>query len=400
MKINPEQFHNVQGLSQIIQIFNKAGLDVDKVSGDQKPRRENNILMKSSVILFKSGQKLEMRLNVNGGNIYQWRLNGKVLAIKNYKVLDEAIKEVIAFVKENEPGFKARQAAAKIQRVTVPKLLTASMTLDEQIKTAKDQLVELDAESKIISQQIGTQHCLNAEKQHQLDRLNAQITTENERSKTLEAQLKKTAGTTTRSKAIFESASSPSTDPVTVSSLASFDKSGPQMIKIDIDSDFKEPSEYRGIIQAIESSRDIDKVVLRVNCNGVNIQAAQAIYSALLNAKAVTKAEIVSAVSNSAIVAMSCDIIKLTPFCSMMINNVSSGSSGKLGDMAGYSTFKSDYFAEWYAQLYAGFLTEEELKDIAKGQEFWLKEDQIRERLQNWKPIRERLQADGTLAEA
>lgn len=73
-------------------------------------------------------------------------------------------------------------------------------------------------------------------------------------------------------------------------------------------------------------------------------------------------------------------------------------SGGKLGDMAGYATFKSDYFAEWFRQLYAGFLTEQELKDVAKGQEFWLKENQIRERLKNWKPIRERLQANGTLA--
>lgn len=153
-------------------------------------------------------------------------------------------------------------------------------------------------------------------------------------------------------------------------------------------------------IQAIETARAIDRITLRINSNGGNPQAAQAIYAALLKTPAFTKAQIINAVSTGAIVAMSCDSIELTPFCSMMICNASSGSGGKLGDMAGYATFKSGYFAEWYAQLYAGFLTIDELKDIAKGQDFWLKEDQIRERLQNWKPIRERLQADGTLAAA
>ena len=128
--------------------------------------------------------------------------------------------------------------------------------------------------------------------------------------------------------------------------------------------------------------------------------SAQAFYSALLKTKARTKAVIINAYSSGSIVAMSCDEIELTPFCSMMIHNASSGSGGKLGDMAGYANFKSDYFAEWYAQLYAGFLTEDELKDISKGQDFWLKEAQIRERLKNWQPIRARLQADGSVVEA
>lgn len=189
---------------------------------------------------------------------------------------------------------------------------------------------------------------------------------------------------------------SPSSSPIMVEG----GDGAPLKITIEIDGDFTEPATFRDRIQVIESAKAGEEINIRINSNGGNTHSAQAFYTALLKTKARTKAVIINAYSSGSIVAMSCDEIELTPFCSMMIHNASGGSGGKIGDMAGYATFKSDYFAEWYAQLYAGFLTEEELKDVAKGQDTWLKEAQIRERLQNWKPIRERLQADGSVAEA
>ena len=131
-----------------------------------------------------------------------------------------------------------------------------------------------------------------------------------------------------------------------------------------------------------------DLIEIRTNSIGGNTMAAQAFYAALLKTPARTKAVVINAYSSGSIVAMSCDEIELTPFCSMLIHNASSGVGGKIGDMAGYANFKQGYFAEWYAQLYAGFLTPDELQDVAKGQDIWLKEDQIRKRLKSWVPIR------------
>jgi ATP-dependent protease ClpP protease subunit len=173
----------------------------------------------------------------------------------------------------------------------------------------------------------------------------------------------------------------------------------PLKITIEIDGDFTEPATFRDRIQVIESAKTGEEIILRINSVGGSTMSAQAFYSALLKTKARTKAVLINAYSSGSIVAMACDEVELTPFCSLMIHNASGGTGGKLGDMAGYATFKNDYIAEWFAQLYAGFLTEEELKDVAKGQDFWLKETQIRERLKNWEPIRKRLQADGSVSE-
>jgi ATP-dependent protease ClpP protease subunit len=174
----------------------------------------------------------------------------------------------------------------------------------------------------------------------------------------------------------------------------------PKKISIDIDDDFYGPTSFRAVIRAIEEARAGDTIEIKLNSNGGDTQAAQAIYVALLKTLAKTKAIIINAYSAGSIVAMACDEIEPTPFCTMMIHNASTFSGGKLGDLAGKAAFLNDYFGEWFQQLYAGFLTEEELKDIIKGQDFWLKEPQIRERLKNWKPIRQRLQENGTIKAA
>lgn len=184
--------------------------------------------------------------------------------------------------------------------------------------------------------------------------------------------------------------SRPATNPVRVIIPGTDDIGPPRKIIIEIDENFNEPSSFRGIIQAIESGRAGDEITHNINSNGGDTQSAQAIYVALQKTEARTKAVIINAYSSGSIVAMACDEIETTPFCSMMIHNASSGAGGKLGDMAGYATFKNDYFAEWYGQLYAGFLTDEELKDVAKGQDIWLKESQITARLKNWTPIKQR----------
>jgi len=174
----------------------------------------------------------------------------------------------------------------------------------------------------------------------------------------------------------------------------------PKKISIDIDDDFYGPTAFRPVIRSIEEAREADTIEIKINSNGGDTQAAQAIYVALLKTPAKTKAIIINAYSAGSIVAMACDEIEPTPFCTMMIHNASTFSGGKLGDLAGKAAFLNDYFGEWFQQLYAGFLTEDELKDIIKGQDFWLKEPQIRERLKNWKPIRQRLQEDGMVKAA
>lgn len=169
------------------------------------------------------------------------------------------------------------------------------------------------------------------------------------------------------------------------------DIEGSKQIIIDIDHGFNEPATFRGIVQALENAKQGDEVMLKINSPGGRTDSAQAVYVALLETKARTKAKLINAASSGSIVAMACDEIQTTPFCTMMIHNASAGTSGKVGDMAAASAHYQNHFREWFQELYDGFLTNDEIIDVTKGQEFYLKEREIKARLENWTPIRSRM---------
>lgn len=173
-----------------------------------------------------------------------------------------------------------------------------------------------------------------------------------------------------------------------------FEFGAPQDIIIDIDTEFDSPETFRGIIRAIEQARESDTIILKVNSPGGRTDSAQAVYVALLETRAKTIARVITAYSSGAIVTMACDEIQTTPHCTMMIHNASAGTWGKIGDMKAQTSFLEDHFKKWFGELYSGFLTPEEISDVFKGQDIWLREEEIKQRLPNWKPIRVRRAAE------
>ena len=173
-----------------------------------------------------------------------------------------------------------------------------------------------------------------------------------------------------------------------------FEFGAPQDIIIDIDTEFDSPETFRGIIRAIEQARENDTIILKVNSHGGRTDSAQAVYVALLETRAKTIARVITAYSSGSIVTMACDEIQTTPHCTMMIHNASAGTWGKIGDMKAQTSFLEDHFKKWFGELYSGFLTPEEISDVFKGQDIWLREEEIKHRLPNWKPIRTRRAAE------
>lgn len=161
-------------------------------------------------------------------------------------------------------------------------------------------------------------------------------------------------------------------------------------LTINIDHDFKEPAMFRGQIQCLENAQKGDQVTLKINSFGGRTDAAKAFYVALRETKARTKAKLLTAHSSGAIVAFSCDEIETTPHCEVMIHNGSFGMKGKAGDIQASAEFTQKHFASWYAELFAGFLSPEELQDVMKGQDLYFDEKEINARLAQWTPIRDR----------
>lgn len=189
-----------KGLAKIVKEFEKNALPVAETKGDNKPVRLNGFQTKTALILFESGQKLELKAKLDGG-IFSWKLNTKILAIKNYMQLDTAMKEVIGYVKENEPNYqKQREKQLAKVKVAVPTIRPVNTTVAEQTSAFQTNLEELDGQNEALNSQI-TEISTQADvKQTELDALTAQIAAENERTKTLEGQLENAK------QGIFESA--------------------------------------------------------------------------------------------------------------------------------------------------------------------------------------------------
>lgn len=151
--IDFEKF-NKAGLKPILDKFEKMSLSVAGVEADNKAKRESGFQVKTAIINFESGQKLQIKAKA-GGSIFQVKLNSKVLAIKNVEDLDKAIQEVIDYVKENEKNYqKQREKQLARQKVNVPKIKPANVSVSEQITQFHATIDETAAANESLNQQV------------------------------------------------------------------------------------------------------------------------------------------------------------------------------------------------------------------------------------------------------
>lgn len=146
---------NKKGLKDVVKWLNKQTLPVAEVRGNNVPKRENGFQVKTAEIEFESGQVLVLKAKPDVPAFFQVKLNGKVMAIRDYKQLDNELREIAAYVKENEPKFAKNQeksaARAKI-KVDLPKAVNT--TVAEQTDALKAGLSELQGQSEALANQL------------------------------------------------------------------------------------------------------------------------------------------------------------------------------------------------------------------------------------------------------
>ena len=88
-----------------------------------------------------------------------------------------------------------------------------------------------------------------------------------------------------------------------------------------------------------------------------------------------------SVASAGTIITMECDTIEVAPYAEFMIHNYSHSTSGSGAQVKEYVTFTDNEFKKAVADIYSGFLTEEEMYDISeRDKEIWLNQKQVLER--------------------
>lgn len=195
MKIGFVNF-NERGLKPLADELKKHGQVVADIKASNIPKREDGFQVKSAMLTFESGQKIEIKIKANG-SIFQVRLNGKVIPVKNSEDIGEssnlkkAVKEIAGRLKQNEPAYLKRQARRlKKVKTASPK---ASTSVAKQISEAKEALETLQENGKALDDDLASAKGNVEAKRSELESIRGELQQETQRGETLRAELESLA---------------------------------------------------------------------------------------------------------------------------------------------------------------------------------------------------------------
>lgn len=159
---------------------------------------------------------------------------------------------------------------------------------------------------------------------------------------------------------------------------------------VPIDEDFVEPSYYRGVCKMLYDATEHDIVKFQINSFGGRFDGLVALLQAIESTNAITVAEIIGECHSSAsLLALSCDEVAVGTNANMLCHYARWGFGGKGGDVVKHSLHQKKIADALIERVYADFLTKEEIELIKDGHEHWLTSEEIQERLEVRKKLRE-----------
>jgi len=154
-----------------------------------------------------------------------------------------------------------------------------------------------------------------------------------------------------------------------------------------ISGDIGSPDEYNELAHVLEIAEDYNTVILHINTGGGYIDSAFQIVAAIKRSKAeLVVARIVGTVASAGtIIALSCDELEVEKHTHFMIHNYSTGTQGKGHEVMDYINFNDRTLKETFKEIYKGFLTDDEVKDVLRGKDMWLDSTEVKSRWEAYK---------------
>ncbi|QHZ59876.1 ATP-dependent protease [Alteromonas phage vB_AmeM_PT11-V22] len=155
-------------------------------------------------------------------------------------------------------------------------------------------------------------------------------------------------------------------------------------------------SQFQQLIDVCEEAHQDEVIILNVMCNGGRFDVTTRVYNALMHTEAtVLTINQNSAASGGSILLLAGDQIGYSPFSTTMIHTSTLGKyPDKLPEIKGGVDNHDTALRDFYKQVYTGFLTEEELEDVLKGQPLYVYDDEHHERLERLFEYRKSLQEE------
>lgn len=143
----------------------------------------------------------------------------------------------------------------------------------------------------------------------------------------------------------------------------------------------EEPEMYNQLCHLLNVATEDMTIVLDINTPGGQIDSATKILHSLAKTKAHTKAVITGTVASAGtIIALSCKEMEIAKYTQFMIHNYSTGTQGKGHEVMAYIQFNDKNLKATFQEIYKGFLTDEEMDSVIKGEDMWLNDMEVLER--------------------
>ena len=153
---------------------------------------------------------------------------------------------------------------------------------------------------------------------------------------------------------------------------------------------FEEPNYYNKLCYALMNANEIEHFTLVINSPGGMLDSAFMVSNAILSTQASVTAYLAGTVASAAtIVALSCDEVIASENLAFMIHNYSSGMHGKGHEMKARQIFFDNELNKSFNQYYLGFLSQEEITDVIEGKDIWLNCEEVNERWQAKKKMKQ-----------
>lgn len=156
-----------------------------------------------------------------------------------------------------------------------------------------------------------------------------------------------------------------------------------------LDEPIEEPKYYRDAFHVLRTASEMDMVRIIINSPGGLLSSAIAFRNAIAEANcpviAVIEGECHSAAS---MIACSCDDMEVKDYASSLVHSASYGSMGTSSNIQAHVDFTTKQTQKFIREVYATYLSEQEIDEVLKNREIWMDADEMRERWVNVQEMR------------
>jgi ATP-dependent protease ClpP protease subunit len=143
-----------------------------------------------------------------------------------------------------------------------------------------------------------------------------------------------------------------------------------------------DPLQYLDLINILKTAEEHDTIFIYLNTPGGSLQTSIQIIGAIRQCAGTVvtclEGEVCSA---GTLIFLVGDRHIVNANCTFMIHNYSQWIGGKGNEVALRVKYSEQYFSKLANDMYAGFLTPDEIKLVMEGKDFWMDSDEVTTRL-------------------